>query len=261
MKKEVLFGLLMAALPSMAQENVMTGKSRDFLSDRITADSRLFRHRCMYMVDLTASNNVAVFKTRPDKDLFLRTFALAAEGKIGLYDFTLGEMDFEFMKKVVAEDVAKTYDIPFRKEGGVVRLLESEDFKDNILMCYVIMSSSYDTPSSQFITRCEAICPVMLRTGEVSGEYTKYPLYWMKMDEIREHIGDIRIRTSDFNEFADIRVADWFDSALFEGVEIDVNGIEKLNLSESDSKIVNDAGGNRQGKALDSLRKRIHSLN
>ena len=97
----------------MAQENVMTGKSRDFLSDRITADSRLFRHRCMYMVDLTASSNVAVFKTRPDKDLFLRTFALAAEGKIGLYDFTLGEMDFEFMKKVVAEDVAKTFDIPF----------------------------------------------------------------------------------------------------------------------------------------------------
>lgn len=251
----------MAALPSVAQENVMTGKSRDFLSDRITADSRLFRHRCMYMVDMTASSNVAVYKTRPDKDLFLRTFALAAEGKISLYDFTLGEMDFEFMKHVGAEEVANTYDIPFRKEGGVVRLLDSGDFKDNILMCYVIMSSSYDVRSSQFITRCEAVCPVMLRTGEIAGEYTKYPLYWMRMDEIRAYIGDIRIRTSGFNEVADIRIADWFDSALFEGVEVDVNEIEKLDLSESDSKIVNDADGNRQGKALDSLRKRIHSLN
>lgn len=261
MKKKVLIGLLMAALPSFAQKNAMTEKSRDFLSERIGADSRMFRHRSMYMVDLTAYGNVALYKARLENDLFLRTFSLAAQGKVAIYDFTLGEMDFEYMKKTSAEDVAKTYGMPFHKEGGVVRLSEPGDFKDNVLMCYLIMSSSFDTPSCQFVTRCEAICPVLLKSDEISGEYTKYPLYWMKMDDIRKYVGDIRIRMSDFNEASDIRVADWLDSALFEGVEIDLNEIERLDLSEADTKIVEDAGGNRQGKAIDSLKKRMHSLN
>ena len=66
-------------------------------------------------------------------------------------------------------------------------------------------------------SRVEAICPVLHRAGDFGAEAVRYPMFWVKYDELRPFITTQNIFTDDDNNLATCTYDDFFQLGLYEG--------------------------------------------
>ncbi|MFR7851783.1 MAG: gliding motility protein GldN [Barnesiella intestinihominis] len=64
--------------------------------------------------------------------------------------------------------------------------VEESDIPSNEVLSYYILEKwIFDRRTSQVKPSIEAICPVLHRTGDFGGEAVKYPMFWVKYNDIR----------------------------------------------------------------------------
>lgn len=86
-----------------------------------------------------------------------------------------------------------------------------------MLSYYIIEKWEFDRRSNRMRTRVEAICPVLHRSGDFGGEAVKYPMFWVKYDELRPFLSTQNIFTDDDNNLATCTYDDFFQLGLYEG--------------------------------------------
>ena len=85
-------------------------------------------------------------------------------------------------------------------------------------MSYFIKESSfYDQRTATYATRVTAICPVLHRSGDFGSETTKYPMFWLKYDEVSPYFGMTPLMTSSYNNVSNMSIDDYFVRSLYEG--------------------------------------------
>ncbi len=86
-----------------------------------------------------------------------------------------------------------------------------------MLSYYIIERWEFDRRSNRMRTLVEAICPVLHRAGDFGAEAIRYPMFWVRYDDLRPYITTQNIFTDDDNNLATCTYDDYFRLGLYEG--------------------------------------------
>ena len=151
-------------------------------------------------------------------NLFTYVFKLALNGYIPVYEYNLdGNENLEATAKVEMKTILDNYHIFYEEKDGKIRVDNSDIPSAEVKMYYLKESAYFDQANSSFHIKPIAFCPVMLREDDFGGEAAKYPLFWVKYSEVEPYLSRQSVKTSDFNDAAQMTMSDYFTRNKYKG--------------------------------------------
>lgn len=191
-------------------------------------DSELQWMRVMYRsLDLTKDANGALYY--PDEvvegqdNLFRIIMKRMADGQLSAYEYLDGRERFTDEYKVKMRDILDRFYILHKEAKGSTEknpkfsIDESDIPASEVLSYYIIERWEFDRRSNRVSTRVEAVCPVLHRAGDFGAEAVKYPMFWVRYDDLRPWIASQYIFTDDDNNLARHSYDDYFRLGLYDG--------------------------------------------
>ena len=191
-------------------------------------DSELQWMRVMYRsLDLTKDANGALYY--PDEavegqdNLFRIIMKRMADGQLSAYEYLDGREWFTDEYKVKMRDILDRFYILHKEAKGSTEknpkfsIDESDIPASEVLSYYIIERWEFDRRSNRVSTRVEAVCPVLHRAGDFGAETVKYPMFWVRYDDLRPWIASQYIFTDDDNNLARHSYDDYFRLGLYDG--------------------------------------------
>lgn len=122
-------------------------------------------------------------------NLFTYIFKLMMRGDIKAYEYRLdGNEVFTDSARVKPLAFLDNYHIYYERNGGRVRLDNSDIPSREVKSFYVKESAYYDQASATFHTKVLALCPIMSREDDFGDGAQKYPLFWVKYDDLAPYL-------------------------------------------------------------------------
>ena len=173
-------------------------------------------------LDLTKEKNAALYyPVEPLGDrvnLFTLVIRLVADGKVPAYEYRSdGNELFTEDNKYKVTDMLDKFYIYYEEKGGKLTIADSDIPSGEVLSYFIKESSFYDQRTATYATRVTAICPVLHRSGDFGSETTKYPMFWLKYDEVSPYFGMTPLMTSSYNNVSNMSIDDYFVRSLYEG--------------------------------------------
>lgn len=173
-------------------------------------------------LDLTKDENAPLyFPVEPQGDninLFTLIFQLLNTGKIPAYEYKLdGVEDFQQSNRMHFKDMLERYHIFYEVNGNSIKVEPSDIPSSEVLSFNVKESSYYDQHTATFQSRVVAICPVLHRTDDFDTRVNKYPMFWLKYDDIKTYLSGREIMTSNLNNAARMSMDDFFATNHYKG--------------------------------------------
>lgn len=206
----------------------VTQRMQNRLEGSSTDDSELQWMRVMYRsLDLTKDANGALYY--PDEpvegqdNLFRIIMKRMADGSLRGYEYLDGREVFSDDFKVNMRDVLDRFYILYSEAKGSTEknprfaIEESDIPASEVLSYYIIERWEFDRRSNRMRTLVEAICPVLHRAGDFGAEAIRYPMFWVRYDDLRPYITTQNIFTDDDNNLATCTYDDYFRLGLYEG--------------------------------------------
>ena len=81
-------------------------------------------------------------------------------------------------------------------------------------------------------TRVTAICPVLHRTDDFGGEPIKYPMFWVKMNDIRPYMAQQYVFTDNDNNLARYSYDDFFQTGMYKGSIYKTKNLRNLSMMQ-----------------------------
>lgn len=191
-------------------------------------DSELQWMRVMYRsLDLTKDANGALYY--PDEavegqdNLFRIIMKRMADGQLSAYEYLDGRERFTDEYKVKMRDILDRFYILHKEAKGSTEknpkfsIDESDIPASEVLSYYIIERWEFDRRSNRVSTRVEAVCPVLHRAGDFGAKTVKYPMFWVRYDDLRPWIASQYIFTDDDNNLARHSYDDYFRLGLYDG--------------------------------------------
>ena len=209
-------------------------------------------------------------------NLFTNIFKLMMTGKVAVYQYRLdGNESFAAADRVDPKSFLDNYHIYHEKKANGRISLDNSDIPSREVKAYYIKESTYfDQRTSTFHTKVLALCPIMTRDDDFGDGGTKYPLFWVKYDDLAPYLAKQQIMTSNLNNAAVMSVDDYFVRNQYKGKNYKTNNMlgqtrappcythsaqateQKRNEGGQDSIEKNLWSGNREKKdSLDSIAK------
>ena len=101
-----------------------------------------------------------------------------------------------------------------------------------MLSYYIIEKWEFDRRSNRMRTRVEAICPVLHRAGDFGAEAIRYPMFWVRYDDLRPYITTQNIFTDDDNNLATCTYDDYFQLGLYDGEIYKTRNLKNKSLMQ-----------------------------
>lgn len=184
--------------------------------------------RVMYReLDLTKDQNGALYY--PDEpvegqdNLFRIILKNMADGRLQAYEYLDGREVFTDSYKVKMGDILDRFYILYSHAKGSTeknpryQIEEADIPASEVLSYYIIERWEFDRRSNRMRTVVEAICPVLHRAGDFGGEAVRYPMFWVRYDDLRPFITTQTIFTDDDNNLATATYDDFFNLGLYKG--------------------------------------------
>jgi len=158
-------------------------------------------------LDLTKDENAALYyPVEPqgnEMNLFTLLFRLLNVGKIPAYEYKLnGLEDFTKANRMHFKDMLDRYGIYYEIDGNSIKVADADVPSSEVLSYYVKESSYYDAGTATYHTRVTALCPVLHRSDDFSMDMRKYPLFWVKIEDIEPYLAQHQIMVSNLNNAA-----------------------------------------------------------
>ena len=151
-------------------------------------------------------------------NLFTYVFKLALNGYIPVYEYNLdGNEVLEESAKVNMKTILDNYHIFYEEQDGKVKVDNSDIPSAEVKMYYMKECAYFDQANSTFHIKPIAFCPVMLREDDFGGEAAKYPLFWVKYSEVEPYLSRQTVKTSDYNDAAQMTMDDYFTRNKYKG--------------------------------------------
>ena len=151
-------------------------------------------------------------------NLFTYLFKLMMSGYIKAYEYRLdGNEVFDEASKVKLLDFLDNYHIYYERKDGKVRLDNSDIPSREVKGYYIKESAYYDQGTSTFHRKVLALCPIMMREDDFGDGATKYPLFWVKYDDVAPFLSKQTIMTSNINNAATMSIDDFFTLNRYKG--------------------------------------------
>ena len=151
-------------------------------------------------------------------NLFTYLFRLMMRNTIPAYEYRLdGNEVFTDSAKINRMAFLDNYHIYYERSNRGVRIDDSDIPSAEVKSYYVKESAYYDQASATFHVKPIAICPVLWRTDDFGDGEQKYPLFWVKYDDIAPYLSKQVVMTSNLNNAATMSMDDYFTRNMYRG--------------------------------------------
>lgn len=167
-------------------------------------------------------------------NLFTMLIQKMASGDITAYKWQLNGMEIftEDQKVDFAKDVLEAWEIPFTEENGKY-VINDDDVPNLEVQGYYLKETWYfDNNNSVFKIKTIALCPVLFRQDDFGDGTTRYPMFWIKYDDIKPYASKVPIMLSNLNNVENQTVNDFFVKHNFEGEIYKTTNMRNLTLAE-----------------------------
>lgn len=218
-------------------------------------------------IDLTKGKNAALYYPEiPNEDgsnLYFIIMRLLANNQLAAYEYLPDGREM-FTEEYRIKDVGELFtrfQLYFTEAKGSTEKnplyeFEDADIRGNEVLCYYIIEKwEFDTRSNQMRPRVEALCPVMVQVDDFTGESMPYPMFWVKLNDIRPYMAQQYVFTDDDNNLPRYSIDDFFKLNMYTG-EI----IKTKNLRNKPLKALYPEP-EAYKHAQDSIEERLRSFN
>jgi gliding motility associated protien GldN len=227
---------------SETEKSGVTDRMQGFFEQKETHDADLAYMREIYRsIDLTKSENTPLYYPEDivdgQQNLFRIILGLVVDGKIPAYEYLDGRESFTDQYKVNVAEMLDRFGIYYQNAKGSTEknpkfTIEEADVPTaQVLNYYIIEKWEFDRRSNRMKTRVEAICPVLNRSGDFGGE-AKYPMFWVKYDQIRPWIAQQYVFLSDDNNLAQYSIDDYFNLGMYDGDIYKTRNLRNLSMMQ-----------------------------
>ena len=151
-------------------------------------------------------------------NLFTYMFRLVLKGDIKAYEYRLdGNEVFNDSARIKPLAFMDNYHIYYEKNNGRIHIDPSDIPSREVKGYYVKESAYYDQASATFHTKVLALCPIMSREDDFGDAAHKYPLFWVKYDDLAPYLSKQIIMTSNLNNAATMSMDDYFTRNKYKG--------------------------------------------
>ena len=189
-------------------------------------------------IDLTKDENAALYyPVEPQggqMNLFTLLFKLLNTGKIPAYDYQLdGLENFQQSNRMHFKDMLDRQGIFYEVDGNSIKVNQADIPSADVLSYYVKESSYYDQNTATYHSRIVALCPVLHRAAdefavrsyvsedgeenEQNKNVQKFPLFWVKYDDVKTYLSGQDVMTSNINNAARMSMDDFFSTNHYKG--------------------------------------------
>lgn len=167
-------------------------------------------------------------------NLFTSIFRLMMTGKINVYQYRMdGNESFAAADRVQPLAFLDNYHIYYEKQNnGRIKLDNSDIPSAEVKAYYIKESTYYDQRSATFHTKVLALCPIMTREDDFGDGGTKYPLFWVKYDDLAPFLAKQQLMTSNLNNAAVMSVDDYFVRTQYKGKIYKTNNMLGKTLAQ-----------------------------
>ena len=241
----------------------VSDRQQAFFEQKEPSEADLQWSKTVYRsLDLTKGKNPALYyPEEPNEDgqsMFFIIMRLLANNQIPAYEYLDGrEMFTEEYRIKVAEMLDRFHVLYSEAKGSTEKnpryAIEDADIPGNeILSYYIIEKWSFDTRSNTMRSRVDALCPVLHRQDEFGGDPIRFPMFWVKLNDIRPYIAQQYVFTDDDNNLTRYNLDDFFKLNMYQGDIYKVKNLRNLSLMQlyPDPKDLK--------HAQDSIEERLH---
>ena len=167
-------------------------------------------------------------------NLFTSIFRLMMTGKINVYQYRMdGNESFAAADRVQPLAFLDNYHIYYEKQNNGRIKLDNSDIPSSEVKAYYIKESTYyDQRSATFHTKVLALCPIMTRDDDFGDGGTKYPLFWVKYDDLAPFLAKQQMMTSNLNNAATMSIDDYFLRNQYKGKIYKTNNMLGKTLAQ-----------------------------
>ena len=141
-----------------------------------------------------------------------------SHGGINVYQYRLdGNERFTDDALVKPLTFLDDHHIFYERTDRGVHIDDSDIPSSEVKGYYIKECSYYDQISATFHTKIIALCPIMERADDFGDGTTKYPLFWVKYDDLAPFLTKQQIMTSNLNNAATMSLDDYFTLNMYRG--------------------------------------------
>ncbi len=211
------------ATTQKSNANNMTTRAQISYPAALTMSEDVVWRRDIYReIDLNETANSGLYypeEPQGDKqNLFTYIFKLMITGKIKVYEYRLdGNESFSDSARVKPLEFLDNYGIYYERNGKSMHIDNSDIPSRDVKAYYLKESAYYDQASATFHKKVIALCPIMMRSDDFGDSDQKYPLFWVKYDDLAPFLAKQTIMTSDLNNAATMSADDYFTKNQYKG--------------------------------------------
>lgn len=167
-------------------------------------------------------------------NLFTYIFKLMMQGRIKAYQYKLdGNESFNADDVVKPKTFLDNYHIYYEKDAQGRTHLDNSDIPSKEVKSYYIKETTYyDQHTATFHTQVLALCPIMTRDDDFGDGGNKYPLFWVKYDDLAPFLSKQQIMTSNLNNAATMSIDDYFLRNQYKGKIYKTNNMLGKTLAQ-----------------------------
>ena len=207
--------------------NTMTTRAQiAFPTESQMSEDVVWRRDVYRELDLTEDANAGLYyPVEPigtQMNLFTYMFKLVMRGPtrggISAYEYRLdGNENFSDSARIKPLKFLDDYHIFYERTDKGIRLDDSDIPSAEVKGYYIKESSYYDQTTATFHTKVQALCPILSRQDDFGDGATKYPLFWVKYDDVAPFLAKQTIMTSNLNNAATMSIDDFFTKNMYHG--------------------------------------------
>lgn len=216
----------------------VSDRMQGFFVQKAPHDADLAYMREIYReIDLTKPENTPLYFPEDivdgQKNLFRTMLELVVNGTVPAYEYLDGREVFTDQYKVDVADMLDRFDIYYTPGRGNQKFVieEADVPTTQVLTYYIIEKWEFDRRTNQMKTRVEAICPVLNKVGDFGGE-TRYPMFWVKYDNLRPWLASEYVFLSDDNNLAQYSIDDYFNLGMYKGDIYKTRNLRNLSMAQ-----------------------------
>lgn len=198
---------------------------RDFPTSQPMPADVSWRRDVYRILDLTKDENATLYyPTMPQdgrQNLFSYIFYLLRKKMIKAYDTKLDANDnFSEGNTVSARALMDRYKMYYERDSvkKTIRINDADIPSDEVKLYYIKESVYYNQNTATFHSRVTALCPVLVRGDvEFGGTEARYPMFWVKYDDIAPYLGKLPLTSSNYNNAATLSADDFFTMGRYKG--------------------------------------------
>lgn len=226
-----------AAQPKSNADNMTQRALISFPTQQTMQEDVVWRRDIYRELDLTKDENSGLYypvePVGSQMNLFTYMFKLMLTGKIPAYEYRIdGNISFDNSAKIKPLTFLDNYHIYYERGEKGLKLDDSDIPSREVKSYYIKEAAYYDQYSSTFHKKVVALCPIMSREDDFGDGVAKYPLFWVKYEDIAPFLSKQMIMTSNLNNAATMSIDDYFVKNKYKGEIYKTNNMLGQTLAQ-----------------------------